>query len=231
MRNYVFASFALCLASCATAQAQQGEAKVGNVGALVVAAIQAGDNLSDLGIFHRNYQHDPTRVASLRGCDYTVLPGTRPHVLHLDWRCPEVENSTFTRIYLPEGKLSRLEFQPSIALMTPTGVGLASSQLPPKKRIHEQFQDAVISGSDPSLGGLLPISSEHRQQLATMRGWSVFREDASGEYGAETLWLDQKRNPSGGADTTIHFDDAGRPIGLWLRTSSIRTSVTTSSNQ
>lgn len=230
-RLRIFAIVSLSLASCATAQTQQVDAQVGDVGSLVVATIQAGDDLSELNIFHENYRHEPARVASLQGCEYTVLPATRPHVLHLDWRCPEVGNSTFTRIYLPEGKLSRLEFQPSIGLMAPTTIGLASPELLPKKRIHEQFQDAVISGSDPSLGGLLPISSEHRRQLAAMRGWTVFREDASGEYGAETLWLDNERNPGGGADTTIHFDEAGRPIGLWLRTSPIRTVVRTSSVQ
>jgi len=112
--------------------------------------------------------------------------------------------------------------------MAPTDVGLASSQLPSKGSIQKSFQDAVLSGSDVSLGGLIPISVEQREQLAAMKGWTVFREDASGEYGVESLWLDKKRTSA--VDITIHFDGAGRPIGLWLRTSPIRTTVVTSAH-
>lgn len=226
MRNaIVFASLSFSLAGGAACQAQPVEGEMGNLGAHVVATIQAGGDLSELGIFHPNYRHDPAQVASLRGCDYTILPATRHHVLHLDWRCSQFANSSFTRIYLPEGKLSHLEFQPSIGLMAPTHAGAASSPLPSKENIDEKFQNAVLSGSDPSLGGLIPISSKQREQLADMRGWTVFRQDSSGEYGAETLWLDETRES--GADTTIHFDDAGRPIGFWLRTSSILRAVIT----
>lgn len=196
---------------------------MGGVGANVVAAIQAGDDLSELGIFHRNDEHDPAGVASLRGYEYTVLPATRGYVLHLDWRCSQSANSAFTRIYLPDGKLSRLEFQPSISFLAPTEVGLASAQLPSKQSINEKFQNAVISGSDPSLDGLLSISTEQREQLAGMKEWTVLRVDAFSDYGVETLWHDDKR--SSGADTTIHFDDAGRPVGLWLRTAQFRTEV------
>ncbi len=230
MRNaIVVASLSISLASCATSESQPPRSQMGNIGAQVVTTIQAGGDLSELGIFHPNYQHDRARVAGLRGCDYTILPATRQYVLHLDWSCPRPANSAFTRIYLPEGKLSRLEFQPSIRLMAPTQVGSASSPLLSKESIHEKFQNAVLSGSDPSLSGLIPIATKQREQLADMRSWIVFRKNTSGEYGAETLWLDKKRGS--GADTTIHFDDAGRPIGLWLRTSPVRTTVTTTSTR
>jgi hypothetical protein len=223
----VFASLSVSLAGCATSQTQAVESQMRNVGARVVATIQAGGDLSNLGIFHGNYEHDPAPVAALRGCDYTILPASGEDELHLDWRCSDSANSTFTRISLPEGKLFHIEYQPSIRLMAPTQVGLASSQLSSKKNIRKRFQDAVFSGSDPSLGGLIPISTRQREQLAEMRGWVLFDEDGSGEYGAETFWHD--KNLSSGADTTIHFDDAGRPIGLWLRQAPLRTTVTTTS--
>ena len=205
--------------------AQPGGAQVTDLGQQVISAIQTGSALSSLKIFHPNYMQEGPGVASLRGCDYTLQPLSTPSELHVDWVCPNPEQNAFTRIYLPSGKLSRIEFQPGLKLMAPSEVGLRLAKLPSRKSINKKFENAVKSGSDPTLGGLIPITRDQLLRLKQMKGWGVFRSDLKGDYGADIIWTNNLRNPSEGADTTLHIDSSGRPVGLWLRGAPIRSVI------
>ena len=198
-------------------------AQATEIGQKIISAIKAGDDLADLKIFNPYYEPEGPGVASLRGCDFAIQPKSRPDELHVDWVCPDTKNNSFTRIYIPEGKLSRIEFQPSLNLMAPTKTGLALEKVPSRKEINRQFESAVRTGKDPTLGGLIPITADQFGQLKSMKGWNNFSTNPSGEYGAEIVWANNLQNPSQGADTTIHFDSLGRPIGLWIRTAPILT--------
>ena len=212
-----FKAIFLFLAGGALLVAQSVGAETADIGHRVLSTIRAGSELSSLKIFHPNYVPEGQGVATLRGCDYSVQPLSTPRELHVDWVCPNPKYNAFTRIYLPNGKLSRLEFQPGLKLMAPSKVGLGMATLPSRKTINKQFENAVKSGSDPTLGGLIPVTPDHLLRLKQMKGWGVFRTDLKGDYGANTLWFNSLRNPTQGADTTLHFDSSGRPIGLWLR--------------
>ena len=198
-------------------------AQVTEIGQKVMSAIKAGDNLADLKILHRYYQPEAPGVATLRGCEFAVQAKSKLDELHVDWVCPDPKHNAFTRIYLPQGKLSRIEFQPGLNLMTPTAIGLALGKIPSRKEINRQFETAVRVGKDPTLGGLIPIAADQLVQLKHMKGWNNYSTNPSGEYGAEIVWANNLQNPTQSADTTMHFDSLGRPIGLWIRTAPILT--------
>lgn len=223
------ALFSVALLGCTSASSIAGSRQSSSdLGSKVLTAIEAGEDLSRLGIFHPNYEHEAGRVALLKGCAPSLLSRSRSAELHVDWTCPDAERGAFTRIYLPDGQLSRLEFQPSLALMSPSDKALQADSLRSAKAINDHFMKAVEAGNDPTLDGLIPITSDQLNQLRSMKAWKVFRSQVDGDYGAEVLWLDRREKPREGADTTIHFNEAGMPVGLWIRTSPIRTTATTS---
>ena len=203
--------------------AQPLAAQVSEIGQKVVSSIKAGEELSRLNIFHPNYAPEGPGVGSLRGCDYTIQPKSRSDELHVDWVCSDPRSNAFTRIYLPQGKLSRIEFQPGLKLMAPTKVGLDLVKIPSRKEINRRFESAVRVGRDPTVGGLIPITEHQVLELKSMKGWNNFTSNPSGEYGAEIVWANNLKNPSQSADTTLLFDSFGRPIGLWIRTAPILT--------
>lgn len=220
-KSAVLAALSLLLVGGSGSFADAPKAEVGGLGARIIAAINSGDDLASMNILHSYLKFDPARVRSLRGCESRVLPATRTTELHVDWVCANTDNSAFVRIYLSDNKISRIEFQPSLSLMHPTPAGSALSQIPARSEIRRLFQDAVVSGTDPTLNGLIPISSDQVAELHKLKGWAVISQKDSGEYGSESLWFDRRNGADYSVDTTIHFDSAGRPIGFWLRISSI----------
>ena len=107
--------------------------------------------------------------------------------------------------------------------MAPTEIGLGLAKVPSRKEINRQFETAIRVGKDPTLGGLIPIAADQLIQLKSMKGWNNYSTNAAGEYGAEIVWANNLQNPTDSADTTIHFDSQGRPIGLWIRTAPVLT--------
>ena len=193
----------------------------------VLSAIEEGRTLSSLDIFHPNYEHEDEKVAALAGCEPQVYDPPRPTELHVDWLCRDTKDSRFTRIYFSDRQISRLEFQPSISSMRPTAVGQSLEERTDPKAINDRFKDAVQSGEDATLGGLIPIDTSYLQYLSEMKGWIAFRDSGDRRYGRETLWMDDRSDPSVGVQTTLHFDEEGRPIGLWIRVSPMRTVLIT----
>lgn len=183
------------------------------------AAIQGiadGRDLTGLDIFHANYEHDATRVAALKGCKYTLLPGSSRYVLKLDWSCPDASNSVYTGVYISDGTLSRLDFQPIVSQMTPTAKALALAEIDSPKSINRRFSKAVRNGEDPTLDGIIPISPEYLEKLSGMKGWSAETTKAENDRVVEQYWMKRAQTAGDAAMTTLHFDEEGRPIGLWL---------------
>jgi len=217
--SYLLSAMVL-FGSSGTAQAE--ERSFEEAAELVIVSIGEGRDLAELDVFHTNYEHEAERLARLKGCEYKLLPESTRYALHLDWICPDPADSAFTRIYISDGELSRIEFQPVVSQMAPSAKALDAESLPSPADINEQFVEAVKDGADPTLGGLIPISDDYLAKLSEFAGWHVKNVESGAPSIIETRWMNRRNSPNEGAMTWIHFDEAGRPIGVWIRTSAIR---------
>lgn len=182
----------------------------------VINAVKQGRDLTELQMFHPNYTHDAEAVSRLAGCSHQLLTGSSQYVLRIDWTCPDTNNDVFTNLYISDGTISKFEFLPTIRHMKPTEAAIALGAMDSPGSINRQFVKAVRTGSDVTLGGIIPVSDEMATKLAAMKGWTAQRSTTAEDGGIKQFWVKRANSQGDAAATTIHFDEEGRPIGIWL---------------
>ena len=220
MKNGLIFSLVCTLVAAASANATTRS--FADIAQEIILTIAKGGDVTALGTISATYEHNPGRVGRLAGCRPKILPGSSQYALEIDWNCPDPANSVFTRIFISDKQLARIEFQPIVSQMRPTASAMASTTLPKPAEINRQFVKSVAEGSDPTLGGLIPIPADYLSTLSKMKGWDADIRKASSAKQIETLWSARRKAAGDAAQTLLHFDEAGRPIGIWLDQMQIR---------
>jgi hypothetical protein len=158
-------------------------------------------------------------LEKLAGCPATMRSGGGKSFLIFDWRCPEdhpsgaIARSTAMR-FNEDGRLIGFAVNRTLDGARPTAAALAYPDLPAPRPLLRAFGEALVSGGDPSLGGLIFLDSFERARLARFVGGS-FRLPRKRSAGNLIIALYEGKTRSGTRRTAIlQLDDTGRPLGL-----------------
>jgi hypothetical protein len=170
-------------------------------------------------------QPELSELSKLAGCKPSVVPGGTKWSIILNWLCSKPVDGVDARQtelgFGDDGSWSDLTINPVKAHFAPTQVALASGKVESPAKLMRRFAIAVRGGGDPSLGGLIPLTSLQREQLAALAGRSfeLFHWPRKAE--AYVTW-DNKKAP--GRTAEVYFDEQRRPVGVLIGKFVIRTS-------
>ncbi|MDC8754567.1 hypothetical protein OIK40_07935 [Erythrobacter sp. sf7] len=158
-------------------------------------------------------------LEKLAGCPATVRGGGAASFVIFDWRCPadhpsgEIARSTAVR-FNEDGRLIGFAINRTLEGAQPTAIAQARSDLPSVRPLLRAFAEAVVSGGDATLDGLIYLDSFDEARLAPYVGGS-FRLSRTMVAGNFSIYLYKNKTRSGGRRTAVlQLDDAGRPLGL-----------------
>lgn len=164
-------------------------------------------------------EEEYAELEKLAGCPATMRSGGGNRFLVFDWRCPEDHPSgAITRSmamrFNEDGRLIGFAINRTLEGAQPTAAALANPDMPAPRPLLRAFGEALVSGGDPSLGGLIFLDSFERARLARFVGGS-FRLPRKRGAGNLVIALYEGKTRSGTRRTAIlQLDDAGRPLGL-----------------
>lgn len=218
----------MALAVAAPAQESEEQRSYAAVAAEAVNAIYAGQDLRELTILPELSQAELAELEKLAGCKPSMNPRVTKNFVAFDWRCDVASKGetrpsrTTTMRFQDDGKMFALAVNPSTKDFAPTPVALAASDLPRKMAIAEAFGEAVRDGEDPTLGGLIPLTELQHVQLkeGADRYVKVYDDVRGHPY---VVWKVERRPGDGDLGAELHFDQEGRPVGVIVEDSLIRT--------
>ena len=167
---------------------------------------------------------DYGEVARLKGCDGSVRPGIGERVVVIDWTCgegtvaPGLERTTLM-VFAEGGRLVRFGINPPLGALAPTPAALEAGKLPFPRRFASKLGEAIVSGDDPSLGGLVALSDFDRERLSPFKGgsfWVLQPHVRSTMPGIAEVKRIRLRDATATQRQTVHvyFDAGNRPMGL-----------------
>lgn len=248
MSGALAVSFALLLADAPLGESAKDPQFLVNSKA-ITNAIQQGSNLQKLGLDMILDEAELTELRNLASCTPTFQPEMTKNLVVVDWKCEKkmveqeklpVTDRTVKMRFKNEGGLFALAVNPPASIFGPTVLAVTTTSLPSKSEMARRFADAVEKSEDPTLNGLIPLTSLQRHQIARMAGFKaqIMKPPSASEKREAQKHFKFKLNfyepPKNGFDIefsatqktdvkplalTIYFDDKDRPIGVHVEES------------
>tara|TARA_A100001391_G_scaffold184158_2_gene151815 strand:- start:1089 stop:1865 length:777 start_codon:yes stop_codon:yes gene_type:complete len=145
----------------------------------IIHAIQSGADLSSTGLALLLDEVELAELAHLKGCSASLGEEIRTNLVIYNWECSDspigVEGGeelkrTTTLRFQDDGALFALAVNPTKASFAPTEAGLTIEKVPSRDEMAENFSNAVISGEDATLGGVIPLTASQVRQLDSYAG-------------------------------------------------------------
>lgn len=178
MKKVVCFSIAMLLGSASQAS-EPMETVTANNAQSIVHAIQNGAELSSTALALLLDEGDLAELVQLKGCTASLGDEIRTNLVIYNWECGDRRSAfadggepkrTTTLRFRDDGSLFALAVNPSKSSFAPTEAGLAMEKVPSRDEIAEKFSNAVISGEDVTLGGVIPLTANQLRQLGGYAG-------------------------------------------------------------
>lgn len=190
----------------------------------IATAIHAGEDVSARADMLALPAAEYAELGRLKGCNGEVQPAARPLAVLINWTCgdgtpvPGLQRSMLM-IFEEGGRLVRFGINAPLGALAPTPAALAAGKLPFPRRFGAMLGEAIISGDDPGLGGLVALSAFDRARLAPFKGgkfWVLQPLVRSTMPGIADVKRIRLRDATARYRQTLHvyFDAQDRPLGL-----------------
>lgn len=219
----------------------------------LVRELQAGADLTQVGLHHLVSQEEISELKRLKGCAPSLQSEMTKNLIIYDWQCTSVSAGSTEQSYMylttamrfrDDSSLFALAINPGKQSFAPTQVGLSSSSKLSQERIARDFGEAVEAGSDPRLGGLIPLTFLQAHQLGRLSGGDaeiikemtalekrrarqLLRRDVSfyerPQDGIELTITGSQQNDEA-KNVTLFFDKQDRPVGVHIERSLVTVS-------
>lgn len=240
MKRYLL--LAGLLLGVGTVHAQnQAEHPSERTAAAIVDAIRSKADLNAIGFDQLASDAEIEALEKLGECEPIEQGIIEKNLALFHWDC-EGGSSTKGDVSLQlrfrdDGSLFTLALNPLKANFAPTEAGLKFADWPSRKETAERFVDAVISGGDPTLGQLVPLTPLQFMQLSAFSGgegnvvrYMTKREQrvARRQFGRNMKFAEAPENAMDlrfaaktssqtmAKKVSIYFDDDDRVIGVQL---------------
>lgn len=249
MKKYLLLVGLLPCAGFVHAEGETDYPSVKNAAA-IVDAIRSKAELKAIGVDRLATDAEIDALEKLGDCEPIQIGEIEENLALFDWNC-EGASSTKGDVSLQlrfrdDGSLFALALNPLKANFAPTEAGMQFADWPSRKKTAERFVDAVISGEDPTLGQLVPLTSlqvTHLQAFAGGEGnvvrYMTEREKrvARRQLGRDVKFAEAPDNAidlrlaaknsseTKGKKVSIYFDDGDRVIGVQMEEDLTRVSV------
>ena len=160
-----------------------------------------------------------SELSKLAGCGRALQPGGEKQLVIIDWYCDQDDDQkglarSTVMLFDREGVLYGFAVNPVISRFAPTEAAMAADELPSRYGFASSFAEAVTSGGDPTLGGMLELDQFERARLAEFsdskpRAWR--RPDGDRWRVSFSRWDGDNLER---LMALIYFDLADRPTGL-----------------
>ena len=164
-------------------------------------------------------EEEYAELEKLAGCPATMRSGGGNSFVIFDWRCPAdhpsgaIARSTAVR-FNEDGRLIGFAINRTLEGAQPTAIAQARTDLPTVRPLLRAFAEAVVSGGDATLDGLIYLDNFDEARLAPYVGGS-FRLSRTMVAGNFRIYLYKDKTRSGARRTAVlQLDDEGRPLGL-----------------
>jgi hypothetical protein len=210
---------AVILMTCATASAANDYAETAST---LANAILAGNSEVQRDLLPPLKEEEYAELLRLADCDAYMGDGGGERYLVIEWRCGPDEllnedNRSTVMIFDDTGRVAGFSINRSFNGFEPTQTALTQSDLPLPRTILKEFGKAVVSGGDPTLGGLIDLNSFDRARLARYANGN-FRVSSKRYEGQFRISLyEGKGRFTPRRIATLQIDEAGRPTGLIFR--------------
>lgn len=210
---------AVILMTCATASAANDYAETASK---LANAILARDREVQQDLLPPLKEGEYEELRRLSDCDAYMEDGGGDRYLVIDWRCgpngnASEDNRSTVMIFDDSGRVAGFSINRSFNGLEPTQTALAQSDMPSPRSLLREFGEAIVSGGDPTLGGLIDLNSFDRARLARYSD-GHFRVSTRRYGGQFRISLYEGRGRSSPSRVaTLQIDEAGRPTGLIFR--------------
>ena len=157
-------------------------------------------------------------LTKMSACKPKVARVSTESYIYITWACNKADSDNAE---LGSGLTTELVFSGDTMTefwIDPMSVDLIANdaslnlELPSIKRFAKQFMQAVSSGGDPSMGGLIPLTSSQIRRLKLYKGCKASQISAK-EIEQNFIWRCRGIELSSNL-MSLYFDDDGRPTGL-----------------
>lgn len=214
----------LLAAAPAMAEADDAVPAYARTASEIALAIHAGEDLAareDMFVLH---PAEYAELARLAGCDGAVRPSGVERTVLIEWTCgvgsdaAGLERSTLM-MFAENGRLVRFGINAPLDALAPAAVSHEPAEREFPRRTASRLADAIMSGGDPSLGGIVPLTALDRERLAGFAGGKAWVHDSRVRPTVPGV-ADVKRIRLGDGirsherEVYLYFDADDRPLGL-----------------
>lgn len=222
-----FAVYCFAIAAASTAQAQEIP-RYAQTSADIANAIRGGDTSPVMPLLPALSEEEKIVIGKLSGCTGTVGPQANKNFVQFNYSCPSAVVAHFSELRLglrftDTGDVFAVELNPIFG-GTATAGSVAGTDLEKPSVITRRFARAVKNGEDPTLGGLIPIAEFQRSQLDAIGGTKFSYREIPGENQHPILFHGSGLDRDAMRQVSVHFDDAGRPLGISIVKANVRVS-------
>ena len=219
----------------------------------IVAAIGNGADLSQTGLAELLYEDEWAALSELADCSPSRFRDVTKNYVATDWTCSgtaddsgAVVQRTVEMRFRDDGSLFALAINPLKSNFAPTQLGAQRSDWPSQEASAKEFAKAVSTGDDPTLGGLVPLTSLQVGQLSRMANsrWELMTYMSEAEKrsarralgpnvtfsekpenGSEVVFSSKEKQGPKDKFVTIFFDDDDRAVGVHIENSLLASTV------
>ena len=218
-------TFCLALVAATGAQAQETP-RYAETASDVANAIRSGNTSSVMPLLPKLSAEEVAVLQELSKCDASIGPQGNKNFVQFAYACPTRVGGHFDKLWIglrftDAGDVFAVELNPifGTAVASDPNVGTPLEEPP---AITREFARAVKEGEDPTLGGLIPIAAFQLSQLDAIEATKFSYREIPGEKQHPILFHGRGLDRGAMRQVSLHFDDAGRPLGISIMMADVR---------
>jgi len=203
--------------------ADEGMPRYAITASKVANAIQAGAVADVTELLPELLDEERTALAAAAGCKAEMGDGTSSNFVRIVWICGnDADQLATTMRFTDKGEMFALELNPVFDREANADKKLKSADVRDTATIAKDFARAVVSGADPTLGGLVPVQEYQMAQLSAS-GATRWRLSSPRKPNMQFLLLHGGNlPPREHKQVTVHFELTGQPLGITISKAAVR---------
>jgi hypothetical protein len=157
-------------------------------------------------------------LPDLKGCERTLNPQSSQRQVVVDFVCSGAEGSYAREVmfYADENGLLKIQISPYTYAIGPTQAALSDAKLPTMKSQVSRMAWAVKNNDDPTLGGIIPLSSNQIETFASLAQckWDKERVNIANRYEWFSIVECESKDAAQSNMVTVQFDKDRRAISV-----------------
>lgn len=157
-------------------------------------------------------------LPDLKGCERTLNPQSSQRQVVVDFVCSGAEgpHSREVMFYANDKGLLTIQISPYIYAIGPTEAALNNTDLPTMKSQVSRMAWAVKNNGDPTLGGIIPLSSDQIETFASFSQckWDKERANFANRYEWFSIVECESKDAAQSNMVTVQFDKDRRAISV-----------------